>query len=375
MKVTMDTKDLRDAMAKAKPVRINRELPILSYAMLDCVDGEATIHATDLYRYVRSNLDGQVEGKFSVLLPINTTMKFLSGDNGKVHIEYDEKKKETSIKRDAGTLKLDVALSVEDFPKKPQWDDMEWSELPDVKWFCRMLGIAIETCAKEESRPVLTGVLLKDGAMASADGFRMTSIKSDKLAFGLEDSEVIVPATTARFVRRLFNGETKVEVGFQRHSHAKDIEGIGFRAGKVVVYAQVIRGNYPKYEGLIPDTYTTKVSFSSPVMMQRLEMVDEGLVTGGIIRNNFCRSEKEEGYECRLSAGSGEDGTLYVMTAPAVLKDGHEGRIAFNLEYLKDAIKHFSIVDLEITTESSPGKFTGDIEELTAVVMPMFVQW
>jgi hypothetical protein len=43
--------------------------------------------------------------------------------------------------------------------------------------------------------------------------------------------------------------------------------------------------------------------------------------------------------------------------------------------YVMDAIKPFSICHIETTSPASPGKFTGDIEELTIVVMPMFLQW
>jgi len=240
-----------------------------------------------------------------------------------------------------------------------------------------MLQIMVVSCAEEMSRPVLTGVHCKDGAMASADGFRLTVLNDARLTFGLGEKDVIIPATTANLVRRLFGKEDKVEIAFgighAGFDNKEAVNKVYFRSGSVWMASEIIQGNYPKYEQLIPKEYTTKVSFSAPVMAQRLGMIDEKSLYSGITRFNFYQKDNGE-QECSLKAGN-EDIGQYALTMPVKLESPEGGKIAFNLAYIQALLKFFSMVDLEITTNSSPGKFTGDIEGLSVTVMPMFVQW
>ncbi len=58
---------------------------------------------------------------------------------------------------------------------------------------------------------------------------------------------------------------------------------------------------------------------------------------------------------------------------PATIKG--EEKIAFSRNYMLEAAKMFSEITLEVTTPSSPIKIYGDLDGVTLVVMPMFVQW
>lgn len=379
MKATVDIVELREALKKAYPLKINKQLQVLSNILVEFKDGKATLSTTDLHIGVRVSIDSKAGEPFSTLLPMRTMGRFLHGANGNVIIEQGKSPKDFTLQRDMGELSLTTALPSE-FPAIPQAYDLTWATL-DAKWFCRMVGIVAMACAPDESRPVLTGVHCKDGAIAAADGFRLYCLKDDRLTFGLGERDVIIPYSAITKMRRLFGKEEEVEVAFEETTISslgaqdnKEIRRVYFRAGGVSMVAEVIQGTYPKYESLIPDKYDSMVSFSAPLMAQRLGMIDERNVYGGIIRFVFQENDKTKEQECLLRAGNDDYGH-YSLLMPVKIMSKEGGKIAFNMRYIVEAMKVFSLVNLELTNITSPGKFTGDVDGLTIVVMPMFCQW
>jgi DNA polymerase-3 subunit beta len=370
MKTTINTETFRDALNKANVIKVGRQLPVLSYAQLSVNHGEAKLVTTDLEKAVEVSLNTNGQDDFTVLLPRKRTQVFLTGKNGNTSIDLDNKGLVTLERGDIGNLQF-KPYSVKDFPPIPApTDDMAWATI-DAKWLCQMLDILIPACAQELSRPVLTGVVFSDGAMASADGFRLVYVKHDNCNFGLGKEKPIIPYQTLALIKRLFGKEETISIGF----HIPD--RVYFKSDKVLLTSQTIQGNYPNYEQLIPDKYTCRVSFSSPLMMQRLNMMDYSAIPGGIIRLQFQRTEPNSEPECLLTGGTKDEdfAEYYSMRLPVNIETQEEAKIAFNYKYLCDALRPFSVCNLELTSLSSPGKFTGDIEGLTIVVMPMFVQW
>jgi DNA polymerase III sliding clamp (beta) subunit (PCNA family) len=66
---------------------------------------------------------------------------------------------------------------------------------------------------------------------------------------------------------------------------------------------------------------------------------------------------------------------FYDLRLPVKVSTPLFGKVAVNIEYITSAIKYFSMCQMELNSPSSPMKFTGDIEGLTVLVMPMFVEW
>jgi DNA polymerase III sliding clamp (beta) subunit (PCNA family) len=376
MKAIMRTEDLRAAIKKVNVVgRVRTTLPVLAYTLVNFSKDKARMTATNLEQAVKVEFPSTCDNSFSVLLHRRTTERFLHGANGEVVISKDDNF--TTIERPGiGKFRFEN-VRVEDFPPIPAAVKPEWHPL-DTEWFCRMLNILIPACATEESRPVLCGIACRNGDMAAADGFRLVACKSDKLAFGLgEGQQVIIPAATAAMVRQLFSKDDSIEVAFdplKKGPDDADTQRVHVRASGTEFISQVIQGHYPDWEHLIPADFNCKVSFSVPPMLQRLRMMDALQVPSGITRLVFQINEAGE-HECLISAGSEETTGRYTMAMPIKIETQEVGRIAFSARYIEDAIRFFAVCTLEITSISSPGKFTGDIEGITIIVMPMFVQW
>jgi len=212
-------------------------------------------------------------------------------------------------------------------------------------------------------------VCASDGRMASADGFRLYSYENSKLDFGLGKTEALVLGSTVQKAVRLFAKKDKVEVGFKRSSTNLPQE-VYFKSGDTVLIGQLVQGTYPKYQQLIPQTFLCKASFSVPLMLERLALINPANMWNGL-RMKFTRTVKQEDV-CLLIGKS--DYVEYELSLPVKI-DGDEGKVAVQYNYIEDAVKYFSLCHIELTSPQSPMKFTGDIEGLTVVVMPFYVQW
>ncbi len=179
-------------------------------------------------------------------------------------------------------------------------------------------------------------------------------------------NQLVVPMTTAILAHRIFGKEESVEVAF-------DDAHVYFGNKGALIISQIIQGNFPEWNQLVPTNYTSRIAFSVPLMSQRLRMIQSP--PSRIVKFEFNKGENSD--EADISAVSGDE-FKYSLQCPVKLEQNNpkvDSKIAFNQRYVEEAIKSFSVCNLEINSPSSPGKFTGDIEGLIITVMPMFAQW
>jgi len=363
------TKALREAMQKVNLIKTQKASLSNPYAFVESTDDKTTITTIDDERVIKVEIPATNSGTFSMLLPRKITERFLIGGNGETTITQGNMLNLPMLSRDGiGSLTMNIP-KIADFPTpKPIPDNLQWNEL-DGKWFCSMLRIVVASCAKEFSRPILTGVACNDGRIASADGFRLTYLKDERLSFGLRERQGIIPYETINTVIKLFGKETSIEVSFENSDKAPHF--VYFKSNNVILCAELIQGNYPQYEQLIPKEFICKASFSAPLLAQRLNLLDDYIVFSKITRFMFGTLNGEQ--LCSIKAGVESEGQ-YSLSCPANY-EGDDAKIAFNYEYIIDALKPFSMCHLEVGATNSPGKLTGDIDGLTIVIMPMFVEW
>ncbi len=369
MKAIIGVKELRELIATAKvSVAKRSSLPITEMIYLEVKNNKMTAKSTNLQDGIIASVPCESDGEFSACIFHKPVESYLSKGDGKIEIEYENKR--LHFKRDGiGEVTLSGLKKAEDFPKIPLEENVEWHTL-NGKEFCRTLTIMLNGCAKNESRPVITAIYFKDGHMASADGFRLYSLDDDKLIFGLADKEALVNYETIQKVIKLFSKKDELEIGFNQN--ATDGAGkVQFWSGDTYLVGQLVYGNYPRYQQLIPATFDVKASFSVPLMMQRLESIYSS--GSGILKLFFKRTEKGEEI-CDLILDNEEE-SYYELQTPVKMETEKEGRIAVNLKYIKDAIKYFSMASVELTSESSPMAFAGDIKGLKVIVMPIFADW
>ena len=233
--------------------------------------------------------------------------------------------------------------------------------------------------ATEESRPVLTGVELKiegnDFSLAAADGFRL-AVQKDKLTEPIDGNiEVIIPARTMNELNRLVSDDSEEIEVVMTPTRGQ----ILFRSGDIEIVSQLLQGNFPNYQQLLPEEHSTRSIFDTNALQRAVRSASIFARDGSnIVRMQLVPpTEEDDNGKALISARSEEVGDNEDVVDAESL-EGEESKIAFNSRYLMDvlAVLDKGNVVLETTTASSPGVFKPVEEDgYTHVVMPMFVQW
>jgi DNA polymerase-3 subunit beta len=388
IKMQMRVERLREALKLVQPV-VHRKttLPVLSNILLK--DGEAA--ATDLEVTVTLALP-EVEGE--CLIPhhaVSELLKYVPGDEmltiesagkpftgkgkaihpsrGRVHLDWK-----------GGKASYDVA-EVNDYPPIPGVKATAEAAV-DGDNLVKALMSVVGYCARDDSRPVLSGVTVALGEVAevvAADGFRM-AYQTMPMSFPAEDM-VIIPANAVRILEHLWEGSPfpgrAVPLGNSLISQIIGKREINLaigdgvicaRFGRVTFIVKLIQGTPPNFRQLIPSDPPLKVQvFASDMERAVRRLRDIAEDSKGIIRFTWTESAMT------LSAKSDEKGS--VEAEVPVKAEGGTGRVALNAGYLLEYLKgREGLVTMGVTTETSPVIFRHGTSPLV-LIMPLGVQW
>jgi len=375
MKLTLSTKVLRETLKKLKGIGYKHTLPVLAHAHVGCADDKTIITVSDLERIIKAELPRDPDDNFAFLLPRREASQFLQGGDGEVVIEPKGPDSVELSREGMGKVAFYDTGKASDFPPmKYPVQALQWRTL-DAKYLCRVLSfVAVACLQKFENRPALECVLFKDGEIVAADGFRLVVLNDKRLDFGLGNEQVLVHRVDIDLLLRLFCKERAITVAFEPDSedNAK-LTHVYFKAGNTTLISTIVQASFPNYKMLIPKSFASKVSFSAPLMEQRLKMIRWGKDGKGITRLVFGKGLRGAD-ECQIKAGQ-EELCEYSLRCPVKVEGGEGSKIAFNSQYALDALNPFSMCNLELNGLAQPGMFTGDVEGLRILVMPMFVQW
>jgi len=255
MKLKVTQENLARALSMVARVANSRgTLPVLGNVLLKISDNRLSLTATNLDIAIKSYLGAQVQSEGSITIPARLFQDFISGlPSGVIELEQDEQR----LKINTDSYKSVInGMSAEEFPVVPGVEKgVSWSIAGPV--LKQALQQVIFAASNDDSRPVLTGVLLHtvDGKLyaAATDSYRLAEKELMELD---KEVRVLVPATALHDVLRIINDFT----GEVQITH--DDQQIQFEASEVELVARLIDGNYPDYRKLIPHSFTTQATMS-----------------------------------------------------------------------------------------------------------------
>jgi DNA polymerase III subunit beta len=220
------------------------------------------------------------------------------------------------------------------------------------------------SASRDESRPVLTGVLVRfEGeklVMAATDSYRL-SVKETTLTKGPgREVEAIVPARALSELVRIAQtgGPGALQVGVQENQ-------VVFGVDDVWLTARRIDGQFPNYKQLLPETFEAEVS------MPREELLDVVRRTSVMAqRKSPLRLRFEEG-ELTISAQTQDVGeareSLPISYAGDVLE------IGFNADFLRDGLESVGdeTVRVKLISPLRPGLLHGESDDFLYLIMPI----
>ena len=181
MKFSINRTELQTALGVvAKGAASRSTLPILSGILLKASHDTLTLEATDLNLSIRCALPAFIEEEGQTVIPsklITDVVKSLP--DAAVHVDANDESAKILCETSAFSLK---SLNAEDFPGFPDVDPESSISIPFAT-FSRMVKRVARVVSRDESRPILTGVLVEaeDGVlrMVATDSYRLAVTDTD----------------------------------------------------------------------------------------------------------------------------------------------------------------------------------------------------
>jgi DNA polymerase III subunit beta len=361
MKVTCSRDELADKLGVvARAVSTRTAVQVLLGVMLRAEEGRLHLAATDMELSLRASLDAAVEDEGAVVVAgrlLVDLAKLLPA--GEVTIEH--RPEESVVRLECGSASYRLhTYSVEDFPRLPDVASLETFAV-DRDALLETISQVSRSASRDESRPVLTGILVRFEAgklvMAATDSYRL-SVKETELSGNAPELEAIVPARALGELNRVALGVDELEVGVQDNQ-------IVFRAGGTTLTTRRIDGQFPNYHQLLPEAFEHEVTLARAEL---LEVVRRTAVMAQ--RNSPLRLRFAEG-ELTISAQTQDVGESR-ESLPAAWT-GEPLEIGFNAEFLREGIESVPSdeVTLKLISPLRPGLVTGEADDFWYLIMPI----
>ncbi|MEX2210846.1 MAG: DNA polymerase III subunit beta [Gaiellaceae bacterium] len=361
MKLTCAKDELADRLALvSRAVSTRSAVQVLQGVLLRAEGGKLELAATDMELSLRASLEAEVEDEGAVVVPgrlLGDIARLLPA--GDVSITY--KPEDGLVHVECGPASYRVhTYSVEDFPRLPDVEGAQTFSV-DAPALLDTINRVVRSASRDESRPVLTGILVRfDGTklvMAATDSYRL-SVKESELASSAPELEAIVPARALGELARIADGVETVELGVLENQIAFHVDG-------VLLTTRRIDGQFPNYRQLLPEAFEHEVPVSRSEL---LDVVKRIAVMAQ--RNSPIRLRFEEG-ELTVSAQTQDVGEA--RESLAVQFAGEPLEIGFNAEFLRDGVDSVlgDEVVLKLISPLRPGLLQGEGEDFWYLIMPI----
>lgn len=256
MKLQVTQENLAKALNNVARVAManKNSLPILNNVLLKTVDNRLSLSATNLEIAITEKIGTKVQVGGSITVPARLMQEYITSlPSGVLDLELEDHKLHISTDQYSSTINGVVA---DEFPEVPEiTDGIKWS-IP-AKEAKKGLQQVVFAASSDETRPVLTGVLLKtqEGSLyaAATDSYRLAEKQLIKTA---QDISLLIPASAIQDLLRILpDNLDKVEV-------FADAQQVLFRAGDVELVTRLIDATYPDYRKLIPTKFATTATVS-----------------------------------------------------------------------------------------------------------------
>lgn len=359
----------------SRAVATRTTLPVLSNILIATDNSRLKLAATNLEIGINCWIGARVEEEGETTVPARLLTDFVNSLPAET-INMDLISRTQTLSLACSRYEANIkGIDASEFPLIPTVEDGGQITL-DPEALGEMIDQVTFAAATDESRPILTGVLTRFDpgtiTFAAADGFRL-SVRSADIDPGTAESiSVIIPARALSELGRIL-GDTQeaVEVTVTEGRNQ-----VLFHLPNVDLVSQLIEGNFPDYNQIIPKGHSTRT------------IVDVKPFLNAVKIASFFARDAANIVRLRIEPGSElEPGTLTVSATSAELGDnvsqldanveGEPLEIAFNAKYLLDVLNVMGTdqVAVETSTPSSPGTFkpVGG-PDFVHVIMPMHIR-
>src|SRR5581483_1701242 len=344
----------------ARGVSTRTTVLVLGGIQLRAEAGQLHLAATDMEISLRAAVEAQVADEGVVVVPGRLLLdNARSLPDGEITIEHRPEEAVVVVSAGGATYRLHT-YSSEDFPRLP---DIEATALNavDRDALVETIGRVGRSASRDESRPVLTGILVRfetgKMVMAATDGYRL-AVKETPVEGTLPELEAIIPARALQELARIAAGADEVQLGLQENH-------VVFGADGAWLTTRRIDGQFPNYRQLLPE------QFEHELNLPREEVLE-------VVRRVSLMAQRNSPLRMRFADGE--------VTVSAITQDVGEAReslpapyaadpleIGFNAEFLRDGLESVDSdsIKFKLISPLRPAVLEGDADDYVYLIMPI----
>src|SRR5215210_1182982 len=361
MTVTCARDELTHALGiVSRAVSTRTAVQVLLGVLLRAESGSLHLAATDMELSLRATIEAEVGAEGAAVVPgrlLVDIVRLLPA--GEVAIAYRPEESVVTIESGSASYRLNT-FSADDFPRLPETDAVPSFEVERAPLLETVARVA-RSASRDESRPVLTGILVRFEAgklvMAATDSYRL-SVKETELEGEVPELEAIIPARALAELARIAQGGDTIELGVHENQ-------VVFAVDDVWLTTRRIDGQFPNYKQLLPE------SFEHDVSLPRGELLD-------VVRRVGVMVQRTSPIQLRFADG---ELTVFARTQDVgeakeslpVQFSGEPLEIGFNAEFLREGIESLAAdeIQLRLISPLRPAVIEGGEDDPTYLIMPI----
>ena len=323
-----------------KVIGKNFSLPILQNILVSCEKnkGNLKLSSTDLEMGVEILIPAKIEEEGNIAIPAKLLGGFIRSLPSE-KIEFSEKNRKVSIQ--CQNYKANIkGEDGREFPIIPQNLEEE-GFLTKSDIFLSGITPVVSSASLLDIKPEISGVYIQlrenDSLFTATDSFRLAekTVKND----GKNNyvNSIILPRRTCDILVRIFE-DLKGDFMVNIHSNQITIKNSPQDpiTPKITFVSKVIDGDYPKYEQIIPTSFTTSIKAQKHELIQHIR-------TAGLFSSKIREVSLKTNSQKQCLEITSEDATYgdHHSTLHCEI-EGKEGKSVLNFEYLLDGLQSIS---------------------------------
>lgn len=366
MKLSLSSAQLLAQLQTAARVASTRSaVQALSGIMISAQpDSKPELLATDMEIGLRVPLDADVVRPGSAVLPARLLLDVArSLPTDQLTMELRAAEQDVELICGPTTFHLRT-LRAEDFPTLPMPDADTRVSLP-TEAFVQTVSRVARSASRDETRPVLTGILMsatgQELRMVATDSYRL-SVKETKLEAPLQKPiEANVPARAlqelVRIAQQAPEDSLAVSVGQNQ---------VIFELGDTILSSRLIDGQFPNYRQLLPESVEHELRVASAELTDVVRRISLLAQKNAPLRLSFS--------EGMLTVSAQTPDVGEASEAIPVPFHGEPFEIGFNPEFLRDGLESIESDELvlKLISPLRPGLIESpDTGDFVYLIMPI----
>jgi DNA polymerase-3 subunit beta len=280
MKFQSTRNDLLNKLNFASKIATSKSLiSALSGVMLEASD-KLYIYSTDLETSIKSSINANIIEQGRTVVPAKVFISILRNfPESKVDVELDINTNQLKVRCDKSIFSLNT-FAIDEYPEFPRASEKTKFSI-DFDVFKKLAGKAIKAASSEDSRAILTGVLIeiekKESGiedqqnssnfikMVGTDSYRLSCVE-EKIEYQGDPIKVVVPSKVLdSIIKSDFNGKA-MDVNIEESQISftlKDSEESG-----TVIISRLLSGKFPEYKQLIPKEFSHNIILNKDKVLE-----------------------------------------------------------------------------------------------------------